>query len=428
MDVVTAFLAGELNEEVYIKMPEHMVERFGRYARVLKSLYGLKQAARVWYLLLSEFLVSIGFTCLPTDQTIFRNDKTKVVIGIHVDDLIITGPSNQEIENLKEKLNKRFRMKDLGIARNVLGVRITQKDDYLMIDQSQYARSIVNDFAMSGTKIYSTPMASDAVGELERTPGRPCTNEELASYWKLLGKLMYLCNTRPDIIFETHKMAQYSHKACHNHWIALLRILSYVEGTIDYGTRYGRGDIETPYYKVDNNIEVYCGSSRSTDLVTFADSDYAGDPGDRKSITGVIMMLNGGAVAAISKKQTSVATSTTNAEYIAASEGAKLAIWGDMLISHITGSPRKSIPLLLEDNKACIQLKGGVSNTSKIKHVDVAYHHIVDEINKGKLESRWVKGDHMLADGLTKPLPGPNFKLKRAAIGAVEIMEADQQG
>lgn len=98
-------------------------------------------------------------------------------------------------------------MKDLGIDRNVLGVRIAQKDDYLIIDQSQYSRSIINDFSMSGTKIYSTPMATDAVSELERTPGRPCTNEDLTSYWSLLGKLMYLCNTRPDIIFETHKMA-----------------------------------------------------------------------------------------------------------------------------------------------------------------------------------------------------------------------------
>lgn len=175
-------------------------------------------------------------------------------------------------------------------------------------------------------------------------------------------------------------------------------------------------------FKVDNNIEVHCGSSRSADLVTFADSDYAGDPSDRKSITGIIMMLNGGAVAAISKKQTSVATSTTNAEYVAASEGAKLAIWGEKLISFITGSPGKSIPLLLGDNKACIQLQSGVSNTSKIKHVDVAYHHIVDEINKGKLKSRWIRGDNMLADGLTKPLHGPAFKLKRAAIGVVEIV------
>ncbi|KAI0994160.1 hypothetical protein K3495_g14022 [Podosphaera aphanis] len=156
---------------------------------------------------------------------------------------------------------------------------------------------------MSGTKTYATPMASDAGGESEHTPGKPCTDEELANYWRLLGKLMYLYNTRPDIIFLTHKMAQYSHKACYNHWLALLRIVSYVERTINYGIEYGGEGDEIPYYKVDHNIEVYCGSSRSADLVTFADTDYAGDHSDRKSISGIIIMLNGVPVAAISKSR-----------------------------------------------------------------------------------------------------------------------------
>lgn len=417
MDVVTAFLAGDLEDEVYMKMPEHMVQQFGRYTRVLKSLYGLKQAARVWYLLLANFLTSIGFTCVPTDQTIFINSITGVVIGIHVDDLLITGPNKNEAEKLKESLKVRFKMKDLGLARNVLGMRITRKGKYLTLDQSQYAQSIVRDFAMPGTKIYLSPMASNAIGELEKSPGRICTDEELSGYWRLLGKLMYLCNSRPDIIFATHKLAQYSHKACHNHWLALLRVLSYVEGTVNYGIRYGGESKQISYYKVDSNIEVHCGTSKAIDMVTFADADYAGDISDRKSITGAIMMLNGGAVATICKKQTCVATSTTNAEYIAASEGAKLALWGKMLISKILGSYKDPIPLLLGDNKACVQLQGGISNTSKIKHIDVGYHHVLDEIRNRKLESRWVSGRDMLADGLTKPLTGPLFYEKRAEIG-----------
>ncbi|KAI1003326.1 hypothetical protein K3495_g4880 [Podosphaera aphanis] len=169
--------------------------------------------------------------------------------------------------------------------------------------------------------------------------------------------------------------------------------MSYVEGTIEYGIRYGGGCREISFYKVDHNIEVYCGSSKATDLVTFADADYARDLSDRKSITGIVMMLNGGVVVAIT-----------------ASEEAKLAIWGNKLISQITGKVEIPVLLLLGDNKTCIQLQGGISNTSKIKHVDVAYHHIVDEIRNGKLESRWIIDSHMIADGLTKPLPGPAFK------------------
>lgn len=249
MDVMTAFLAGELEDEVYIKMPNHMVSRFGRYVRVLKSLHGLKQAARVWYLLLSEFLTSISFICVSTDQTILTNPITKVVIRIHVDDLIITGPNKKEIVLLKDQLGKGLRMKDLGNARKILGIRINRVGECLMIHQSQYDESIVKDFYISGTKIYSTPMANDAVGELVCTPGRPCTDEELQDYWRLLGKLMYLCNKRPNIVFATHKLAKFSHKACYNHWLALLRILSYVEGTIGYGIRYGSKHDEIPYLK-----------------------------------------------------------------------------------------------------------------------------------------------------------------------------------
>lgn len=139
-----------------------------------------------------DFLISIRFICCPTDQTIFISDATKVIIGIHIDDLLITGSSNYKVEKLKEQLKGQTKMKDLGKARHILGMIITQTNEYLKIDQLQYAKSIVRDFAMFGSKIYSTPMASDAIGELENTSGNACTGEELVNYWKLLGKLLYL--------------------------------------------------------------------------------------------------------------------------------------------------------------------------------------------------------------------------------------------
>lgn len=135
------------------------------------------------------------------------------------------------------------------------------------------------------------------------------------------------------------------------------------------------------------------------------------------------MILIGGAVAGISKKRTSVATSTTNTEYMAASERAKLAIWGSKLISQITDKPETAVPILLGDKKACIKLQGGVSNTSNIKHVEVACHHVVDEVIKGKLESSWTNGDYMLADGLIKPLPWLAYSKNRGSIGVVRILE-----
>lgn len=152
MDEITAFLVRDLEDVIYLKMLQLMVKRFGKYARIHECLYGLKQAARVLYLLLWGFLVSVGFEFIPTDQTIFINPLTKVVIGIHVDDLLITGTSKKEAGNLKEQLRFTSKMKDLGIARFILRMRITRKGEQLTLDQPQNAEAIVKIFAMPGTK------------------------------------------------------------------------------------------------------------------------------------------------------------------------------------------------------------------------------------------------------------------------------------
>jgi hypothetical protein len=272
---------------------------------------------------------------------------------------------------------------------------------------------------------HATPMEPEAIRKLAEDPGRPLSQDEWFKYVELLGKLIWLCNTRFDIIFAVNRMASFSVEACQNHWKALLRILGYVSRTINYGITYGGTNKHAEgvegsnidYYSVDHNIEGHVGAASLQDGEAFSDTDYATDPRDRKSILGFVFMVYGGAVMTYSKKMKSVARSTTEAEYVGMGEATKAALWGRRLLAELEGKGEQAVPLLLGDNKGAVQLTRGVSNTSKIKHIDTAFHHVVDEVKEGRIQVYWVPGENMLADGMTKPLPREAFERNRRRIG-----------
>ncbi|KID83233.1 retrotransposon like protein [Metarhizium guizhouense ARSEF 977] len=410
MDAVAAFLAADLKEEIFMKVPTELQQHFGKYVQILKSLYGLKQAARM---------------CGSDDITIFRHTDSGVIIGVHVDDFIITGGDEMAIEKVKEKLKGRFEMKDLGEAENILGIRIQRYKGKLIIDQSQFAKETVAQFLYDDSMKHATPMEPEAIRKLVEEPGRPLNHDEWLQYVELLGKLIWLCNTRFDIIFAVNRMASFTVEACWNHWKALLRILGYVSRTIHYGITYGGNNEHAErveggkidYYSVDHNIEGHVGSADLQNGDAFSDTDYATDPRDRKSILGFVFLVYGGAVMTYSKKMKSVARSTTEAEYVGMGEASKAALWGRRLLAELEGKGAQAVPLLLEDNKGAVQLTRGVSNTSKIKHIDIAFHHVVDEVKEGRIQVYWVPGENMLADGMTKPLPREAFERNREKIG-----------
>ena len=425
MDAVAAFLAARLREEIFMKVPIELQQYFGKYVQILKSLYGLKQAARMWYLLVSDFLKKIGFSPMAVDPTVFRHTESGVIIGVHVDDFMLTGEDDVAIEKVKEQLKGRFEMKDLREAESILGIQIRRHEGKLTINQSQFAKETVAQFLYDDSMKHATPMEPEAIRKLAEDPGRPLSQEEWFKYVELLGKLIWLCNTRFDIIFAVNRMASFSVEACRNHWKALLRILGYVSRTINYGITYGGTNKHAEgvegsnidYYSVDHNIEGHVGAASLQDGEAFSDTDYATDPRDRKSILGFVFMVYGGAVMTYSKKMKSVARSTTEAEYVGMGEATKAALWGRRLLAELEGKGEQAVPLLLGDNKGAVQLTRGVSNTSKIKHIDTAFHHVVDEVKEGRIQVYWVPGENMLADGMTKPLPREAFERNRRRIG-----------
>jgi hypothetical protein len=450
LDVVAAFLAGDLDEYVVMKLPAWLHSQFGEYVQVLKSLYGLKQAGRIWWKLLQGFLESIGFRSTETDETvmikeelIMENDKgCLIVIGIYVDDMLVTGPNEEENDKVAKQLMGRFEIQDMGEARNVLGIRILRKGGILSIDQSQYAAEMVKEFLYdNGNAVFATPMATNAVTTLATDPGKRLDAAEEHQFLQMLGKCNWLCNTRPDITFAVHKIQQFSAHPCSNHRLALFRVIGYIAGTLDYGIVYSAGrqalvdgveDIN--YYTVDHNIEVHVGTSRDTDggLTAFSDADHAADPVNRKSETGAVGMMCGGAVWFSSTKQKGASQSTTQSEFIALSDTSRKALWARLFLASIEGNPIKwdeegnsygtpPVPMLFGDNKAAVLLTQGLSSTSKVRHIDTAYHVITGNVKKGALQVYWIPGKDQLADGFTKPLARPEFEEKRRRIGVRDI-------
>ncbi|MGI4816548.1 MAG: reverse transcriptase domain-containing protein [Janthinobacterium lividum] len=445
MDVITAFLAGTLSEVVHLRVPSELRNVFGEYVRVIKSLYGLKQAARVWFLLLQSFLESIGFTSLPSDESIMIN-QSRVIIGIYVDDLLITGEDNEEIEKVIDQLKKRFPMKDLKEARNVLGMRVLRDGPLLSLDQAKYAAEIVREFYYEDGPIYDTPMDPSAATTLETDPGKPLDSAQNANFLRLVGKLGWLCNTRPEITFAVRKTQQFTSRACSNHWKALLRIVGYVAGTLEYGLVWGLKALD--HKREDDasddfdsaEIKTYVATSKAEQIREemeerairlringYSDSDLATDPSDRKSITGQAIVVNGAVVVFGSVKQHGVSKATQTAEYIGMSDTALRVLWVKLFMAKIQGQDelaRPTAPILHGDNKAAVALTEGLKSPLTVRHLASSYHHIVDEVTRKKsIVTKWIPGKDMLADGFTKPLPRDAFKEKRTQIGVREITE-----
>ena len=232
------------------------------------------------------------------------------------------------------------------------------------------------------------------------------------------------------LAIATTKIASFTAVADQDHWMALQRVLGYISRTLTFGIWFGgenyqaEGVLPVDYYDVDHGVEAHVGASQPLDTKAFSDSDYASDPRDRKSLLGFVLMVHGGVVLHYYKKMGSVARSTNEAETVGLSEDLKQIIWLRRLISILEGHQNEmaTVSMLYGDNKGAVQGTHGASNTSKIKHIDIAHHHIVDEVKKGKIRTYWVPGEHMLADGMTKGLPRVLFERNRAAISIREVV------
>jgi hypothetical protein len=289
MDVKTTFLNGEIKEEVYVEQPLGFEthDRETHVCRLKKDLYGLKQAPRAWYGRIDNFLMSLGFTKSSADPNLYFKveDGEPVILLLYVDDLFLTGAENL-ITECKRKLAAEFEMKDLGMMHYFLGLEVWQRSDGIFLNQGKYVVEILKRFEMLDCKAMVTPMVSN-LKLLQDT-----TSEIVDStlYRQIVGSLMYLTNTRPDICFVVNTLSQHLEQPRQVHLVATKHVLRYLKGTLDHGL----------WYRSDHEFGLY----------GYSDSDWADSIPDRKSTSGYCFSLGSSMVSWSSRKQSCVALST----------------------------------------------------------------------------------------------------------------------
>ena len=391
MDVRSAYLNGELEEEMYMKQPTGFVApgTEGMVCRLNKALYGLKQAGRTWNKRIDVELKAHGFAPIDADPCVYAYKRGSVVliISLYVDDLLLASDSLDELNKVKAELQTCFDMEDMGEASFALGIKITRDRAArtLTISQGAYILDVLSRFDMQDSRPVSTPM--DAKCKLE--PATATTELDAVAktrYQSAVGALLHAARaTRPDISFAVTALSQFCKAPTEEHWQAVKRVFRYLRGTVEHGLTYkGTG---SP--KDSPVLHGYC------------DSDYAEDETDCRSVTGYTFMLSGAAISWASRKQPTVAHSSTEAEYMAASDAAKEAIWWRLFLSCL-GYSMDNATRILSDNQGSIALSKNPEGHRRVKHIGVRHHYIREQVAKGTRILDYVSTTKMAADVLTK--------------------------
>lgn len=384
MDVVTAFLNGDLKEKVYLKQPKGFEEKGkeGHVCLLKKAIYGLKQAPRAWYEKLNKVLLDIGFKRCETEPCVYRRKKhdCMMIIAVYVDDILIFWNNEKERIELKKELQRKFEMKDLGEVDVFLGMKIKCQDNSIQLNQTEYLERILKKFGMSSCKSVKTPVESGI--KLVKPQDKNYIPPIELPYRELIGSLMYLAVcSRPDISYAVSYLSQFNSCYDKTHWAAAKRVLRYLNATKEFGLTFK---------KTGNK------------LVGYVDADHAGDVCDRKSYTGFVFTLGGGPIAWESRKQTTVALSSAESEYVALSEGCRESAFLTALLAELTGI--NEVVELLSDSQSAIQIAENPMHHRRTKHIDVRHHYIREMVRMGKVRLSYLPTNEMPADVFTKGL------------------------
>ncbi|KAJ9568046.1 hypothetical protein OSB04_004012 [Centaurea solstitialis] len=395
MDIKNAFLNGKLNEEVYVAQPPGFVDpKFPDHIYKLnKALYGLKQAPRAWYDTLSTFLLSKGFVRGKIDSTLFLKKYPKhiLLVQIYVDDIIFGSTNPKLCEKFELLMKSEYKMYMMGELTFFLGLQIKQSEMGIFINQGKYVHEMLKKFDLTSCTPMKTPMAPPLSLDKD-SKGKPV---DVTLYRGMIGSLLYLTASRPDIMYSTCLCARYQAEPKESHLTAVKRIFRYLKGTPNLGL----------WYSNDSGF----------DLTAYSDSDFAGCKIDRKSTTGGCHLLGGKLVSWTSKKQNSVSTSIAEAEYVAAGICCAQVLWLRNQLQDYDIQLSK-IPIYC-DNTSAIAIANNPVLHSKTKHIEVRYHFIRDHVMNGDIELHFVPTEYQLADLFTKPLDVTRFNMLISELG-----------
>lgn len=405
VDIVSAYPRSKLHANVYMRPPKGIHCPPGNVLRLKKSLYGLKQSGREWYIEACHGLESIGLRPTAIEPSIFTLEDKSLILGLYVDDMLILSDNEESIERVVREIKRLWDIKDMGEVKKILGLSIQRdrKQRALTISQAAYIEETLKKFNLNNAKPASLPV-SDRGTLVATQPNEAQADQSL--YQQAIGRLMWISNsTRFDIAYSVGQLSQHCNKPTLRHWNSVLQVLRYLSGTRGLKLRIG-GNHEA-------DTEQRTKKDYGPRLHGFCDADYAGDHFDRRSVTGHLFLLNRGPVSWSSTKQRCVATSTTEAEYIALSEASKQGQWLRMLIKELNRldllEKNQAVPMH-SDNQACIAISQDPTGHRRTKHIDIRYHYIRELIAYRKTTVTYLATQDMIADLLTKLLPAKLFK------------------
>ncbi len=420
MDVKTAYLNAPLKERVFMRQPEGFergptVAGASFVCLLKKALYGLKQSGREWWQHLHAFLVSLGFRRCASDTCVYvrvSRSGRPIIIAIYVDDIpgAFDEADRAEWEEIKAAFARRFSISFLGDADWLLNMRITRDrpNRLLWLDQHSYVVSVLEEFQLDEARSVAHPGAQTelSLADCPRTPAEATRMAKLP-YRRVIGLLTYLANcTRPDIAFNVNLLAQFSQNPGAAHWRALEQILRYLSGTAAHGLVFD-GNTAAPHAP---------SALPASGQTVYADASWAGCKDSRRSTTGWLIRVGNSWVDWCCSKQATVALSSCEAEYMAATAAVQGAIWVQQLLGEIgflaqtdaSGSggtkAAQPVPLVLSDSKSAIAVAHTDALHSRSKHIDIRHHFIREAIERGFVKLEWISTHEQVADILTKSL------------------------
>lgn len=409
MDVKTAFLNGDIKETIYMVQPENFVsgDPKNMVCKLTKSIYGLKQASRQWYFKFHQVLTSYGFETNVVDECVYHkfSGSKHIFLVLYVDDILLATNDINLLHDTKRFLSKNFEMKDLGDASFVLGIEILRDRSrgILGLSQRSYIEKILIRFGMQNCKSGETPVAKGDKFSLSQCPKNSLEIQEMQKipYASAVGSLMYaqVC-TRPDIAFIVGMLGRYLSNPGMDHWKAVKRVMRYLQRTKEYMLTYRRSD--------------------KLEVIGYSDSDFAGCQDSRKSTSGYIYLLAGGAISWRSAKQTLIASSTMAAEFVACYEASNQGIWLRNFVTGLRILEGTARPLKLYcDNKSAVLYSNNNRSSTKSKHIDIKFLVVKERVQSGQISIEHIGTNSMIADPLTKGLPPKVFHEHTAQMGVV---------
>lgn len=397
VDVKGAFLYSKLPEttNIFLRLPsiDGVPGATGNVVKLLKSLYGLREAPKLWYSTLANALKSLGFKRLISSECLFalRRGKNKVILLSYVDDLALFGDEGLIIW-VKEKLKSLFKITDLGKSKYFLGVAIVENAENITLTQAPMIEKLLEAVNMSTCKPAKTPLPLSHVLYECRTAPTPAEIKEMVNvpYQEVLGSLLYLSTrTRPDISTAVSMLGKFSSAPAPRHWKAMKQVVRYLQGTKQVGLVFKKG--------CDGTLEAW------------SDADWARDQDKRRSRSGIVLTIGGNPVSWTSKLQPSVALSTCEAEFYALSECVREVNWVRQVLKEL-GFDTEEPTCVYQDNLGTIRWTDEVQGLRKVKHVGIRYHSVKETVEHQSVQVLYTPSQENKADSLTKALVGSSFE------------------